>query len=108
MDLARSPASRLHALAIAGSSAVGVLFAWPLPLHLGTHVTGSPSGDTGVYLWNIWVFQHELLGHHQFPLLTSTILSLDARVDLALHNYTVFADLLALPLVRMLGVVMTF
>ena len=48
-------------------------FAWPLPLHLGTHFTGDPGGDTGVYVWNQWVFHQELitghnpLGHREDP-----------------------------------------
>ncbi len=108
MPTSQAPSWRCHALALVAYAAVALLFAWPLPMHLGTHVTGPPTGDTGVYIWNIWVFQHELLTHHSFPLYTSTILSLDARVDLALHNYTVFADLMALPFVRLLGVVATF
>jgi len=108
MSSATASSWRSHLLALAAYVAVGVLFVWPLPVHLGTHVTGSPMGDTGVYIWNLWVFQHELLAHHQFPLITSTILSLDASVDLAMHNYTVFADLIALPFVRILGVVTTF
>jgi hypothetical protein len=68
-----SPSWRCHALALTGYAEAAVLFTWPLVLHLGTHVTGPPTGDTGVYLWNIWVFQHELLDHHQFRLFTSTI-----------------------------------
>ena len=38
---------------------VAVAFTWPLPLYLGTRLTGDPGGDTGVYVWNQWVFQHE-------------------------------------------------
>jgi hypothetical protein len=104
--LARS--LRAHVAAIAAYAAVGLLFVWPLPLHLGSHLTGSPTGDTGVYVWNLWVFQYEVLTHHQLPFFTSTILSLGGRADLTLHNYTVFADLLALPLVRPLGLVAAF
>jgi hypothetical protein len=101
--------NRLHHTAVLALYAVvGMVFTWPLPLHMSTHVTGPPTGDTGVYLWNIWVFQHELLARHQFPLFTSAILSLDPRIDLALHNYTVFSNLLALPLIRGFGVVATF
>jgi hypothetical protein len=40
---------------------VAVAFAWPLPSHLGTHLTGPPGGDTGVYVWNQWVFRHDLI-----------------------------------------------
>jgi len=82
-------------------------FTWPLPLHLSTHLTGDPGGDTGVYVWNQWVF-HEELVDGQNPLSTAKILSLTDRVDLTQHNYTPFQDLLALPLISSLGVVRTF
>ena len=82
-------------------------FTWPLPLHLSTHLTGDPGGDTGVYVWNQWVFHQELIEGHN-PLSTAKILSLTDRVDLAQHNYTAFLNLLALPLMSALGVVRTF
>jgi hypothetical protein len=82
---------------------------WPLPARLSTHLPGAPSGDTGVYVWNLWVFQHELLEHARYPLTTSKVLSLPApRADLSLHNYTTFADLLAVGLVPALGPVRTY
>lgn len=86
---------------------LALAFSWPLPLHLATHLTGAPSGDTGVYVWNLWVFRHEVL-QQQMPLETGTVLSLAPRVDLTLHNYTLFMDLLAFPLVGPLGLVRTF
>lgn len=87
---------------------VAVTFAWPLPLQLSSAFTGDPGGDTGVYVWNQWVFQHEaLVGRHN-PLTTEQILSLTQRVDLTQHNYTAFLDLLALPMIPWLGVVATF
>jgi hypothetical protein len=81
---------------------------WPLPRHLSTHLPGPPSGDTGVYVWNLWVFQHELLDHGRIPLSTSKVFSLLEPVDLSQHNYTPFADTLAVPLVPVLGVVTTY
>lgn len=83
-------------------------FSWPLPLHLGTHLTGPPGGDTGVYVWNQWVFRHELIDRHQLPLFTDEIFSLTPRANLSLHNYTIFQDLIALPLLSVLDVVTTF
>jgi hypothetical protein len=95
--------------------AVGVLyllatvgFLWPLPLHLGSALTGDPGGDTGVYVWNQWVFFHETVAGGHYPLRTSQILSLTDPVDLTLHNYTGFLNLLALPLIPWLGVVSAF
>jgi hypothetical protein len=82
-------------------------FTWPLPLHLGTHFTGDPGGDTGVYVWNQWVFHQELIAGNN-PLATEKILSLTSRVDLTQHNYTAFLNLLALPLISPLGSVASF
>lgn len=104
-----SPRVWLPRIAVAvGYVCVAVAFSWPLPLHLGTSLTGPPGGDTGVYIWNQWVFQHEALEHGTNPLRTDKILSLTDRVDLSQHNYTVFLNLLALPLMPWLGVVATF
>ena len=97
-----------HLRAIVGYIVVGLGFAWPLPAHLATRLTGSPTGDTGVYVWNLWVFHHEVVANHAFPYRTSTIFSLDPLADLSLHNYTMFANVLGLPLVSPLGVVTTF
>ena len=59
-------------------------------------------------MWNQWVFQHELLVHHRLPYFTDSIFSLTRGANLSLHNYTPFQDLLALPLIPLLGVVATF
>lgn len=83
---------------------------WPLPLHLGTHLPGSPSGDTGVYVWNLWVFGHEV-SQGRLPFYTSSILSATPQlgpVNLSLHNYTTFANVLALPLTPWIGTVAAF
>lgn len=93
--------------AAAAYLALVVGFSWPLPLHLATHLTGSPTGDTGVYVWNQWVFQHELL-HHHLPYFTETLFGPHGGANLSLHNYTLFHDVLALPLIGILGVVATF
>jgi hypothetical protein len=96
------PASRLrvHVAAVLGYVCVALLFAWPLPLHLSDSLVGDPKGDTGVYIWNLWVFRHEIVEHHAFPFLTHEILTLEpGAVPLTLHNYTTFANVLAfLPL----------
>ena len=99
---------RPHAFALAGYVVVALAFVWPLPLHLDTHLTGPPDGDTGVYVWNQWVFQHEILEDRHLPYFTERILSLGRRANLSLHNYTTFQNLVALPLVGLLGVVATF
>src|SRR5687767_5594169 len=99
---------RVHTWAIFGYLVLALAFAWPLPLYLSTHLTGSPEGDTGVYVWNQWVFHREILTHHTSPYFTDRIFSMSGRADLTLHNYTALANLLALPLLTSVGVVPTF
>jgi hypothetical protein len=95
-------------LVVLGYVCAAIAFSWPLPLHFGTSFTGDPSGDTGVYLWNQWVFQHEALVEHRNPLKTEQVLSLTEQVDLTQHNYTAFHNLIALPLIPWLGIVRAF
>ena len=105
--------SRLRSAATSGAAFVSyaitaLIFHWPLPARLGSALTGPVGGDTGVYVWNLWVFRHEIVAHHRFPLFTQEILSLAPPVDLSLHNYTLFANALAFPLLPWLGVTVTF
>lgn len=90
-----------------GYVALALLFTWPLPLSLSTHLTGDPGGDTGVYVWNQWVFQHELHAGAS-PFSTDRILALSSRAGLSQHNYTTFLNLLALPLIPLVGIVAAF
>lgn len=100
---------RVHVLVLIAFAATVSVFFWPLPAHLFTHLTGPPGSDTGTYVWNLWVFRHELIDQGRFPLSTSAIFSASAqRADLSLHNYTIFPDLLALPLIPTLGIVPAF
>ena len=98
---------RAHVWAAVAYLAVAVAFSWPLATHLGTALTGPPSGDTGVYVWNQWVFQQELL-HRHLPWFTDAIFGHNRIANLSLHNYTTFQNLLALPLIGWLGGVATF
>jgi hypothetical protein len=98
----------LHVRALLAYGGITLLFNWPLPLHLGSRLTGQITGDTGVYVWNLWLFRHEILAHHRFPLFTQEILSLTPPVDLSLHNYTLFANILAFPLIPILGITAAF
>jgi hypothetical protein len=96
-------------MVLASYAVVALTYSWPLPLHFNTHLTGATTGDTGVYVWNQWVFQREVLEHHQLPYFTDSIFALSGDpANLSLHNYTIFQNLLALPLVGSLGVVPTF
>jgi hypothetical protein len=101
-------ALRREAAALLGYVCVAFVFAWPLPLRLADALLGLPNGDAGVYVWNLWVFRHEIVANHRLPFLTSEILALSPSVPLALHNYTTFANILAFPLIPLLGVVKTF
>jgi hypothetical protein len=99
---------RLHAATLVGYLCVALATAWPLPMYLSTALPGSPGGDTGVYVWNLWVFRHEIVAHSHFPFFTREILAVGPTVPLTLHNYTSFANLLAFPLLPWLGTVATF
>lgn len=95
-------------LALLGYAALVVAAAWPLTFRPGSTLPGEPSHDTGVYVWNQWVFRYELIDRGSSPLYTSRILAPAPPVDLAVHNYTIFQNLLALPLQPWIGVVATF
>src|SRR4029078_764245 len=97
-----------HAAALAAYVVVAIAFSWPLPLNMSTHLTGVPGGDTGVYVWNQWVFPHEFLQEGHLPYFTDRIFPLSEPTNLSLHNYTAFQNLLALPLIGSLGVGTTF
>lgn len=99
---------RRHAGILIAYAVAAAAFAWPLPLHLDTHFTGPPSGDTGVYVWNQWVFRHEILDERSSPYFTDRILRSGRPANLSLHNYTTFQNLLALPLIGVVGVVAAF
>lgn len=98
---------RHHLAACLGYVCVAIVFAWPLPLQLHTSVPGPVGGDTGVYIWNLWVFRHEVLSG-RFPFFTNEILSVTPALPLTLHNYTTFANVLAFPVLPIAGTVATF
>lgn len=110
-QLTRGPRRAVPGLAgwavLLGYVIAAVAFTWPLPLNLGTHFTGDPGGDTGVYVWNQWVFHQEVVTGNN-PLATEKILSLTARVDLTQHNYTASLNVLALPLISSFGIITSF
>jgi hypothetical protein len=81
---------------------------WPLPLRLQTHLLGSPEGDTGVYVWNLWIFRHELLRHEHLPVSTDHVFAYTGGADFSLHNYTPIAGLFALPLIGPFGPVAAY
>src|SRR6266511_5687122 len=95
-------------LAACGYAILACILTWPLPLHLQTHLLGSPGGDTGVYVWNLWIFRHEILRHGHLPFSTGHVFAYSGGTDFSLHNYAPVAGLLGLPLIAGLGVVGAF
>ena len=87
-----------HVAAVGAYVLVALVLSWPLAARLQTHLTGSPDSDTGVYVWNLWVFQYEVLEHRTLPYFTDRIFRATGRANLSLHNYTAFANIIALPL----------
>lgn len=89
-------------------AAVAVAVTWPLAGHLRSTLLGSPSGDTGVYVWNLWIFRHELVEKGHLPFSTDHIFGYTGGADFSLHNFTPIAGLLATPLIPHVGVVAAF
>ena len=99
---------RVATVAILSFLAVAIVQTWPLALNVSSHLTGLVGGDAGVYVWNVWHFRHRLLELGESPFLTTEILTVGGPTNLALHNYTVFADLIAVPLQSVASVVTSF
>lgn len=99
---------RTHVAVLTGYLCVAVLFSWPLPAHLDRALLGSVAGDTGVYVWNLWVFQHEIVAHGNLPFQTTEVMPLTPPTPLGLHNYTTAANVVAFFLLPLIGVVQTF
>ncbi len=97
-----------HAVAAAGYALLACALTWPLPLYVNSRLLGDPTGDTGVYVWNLWVFQHELLIHRHLPVSTEHVFAYTNGADFALHNYTPLAGLVATPLVAWIGIIGAF
>jgi hypothetical protein len=97
-----------HVAVLLAYAAVAVAFSWPLAANLQTELTGGIGGDTGVYVWNQWVFRHELVDNRSLPYFTDVLFGPDREADLSLHNYTTFQNLIAVPLAGVFGVVATF
>ena len=106
--MTRKSSFRLHGGVLLAYVLAAITFTWPLVLNLSTHLTGPVGGDTGVYVWNQWVFRHELVENGGFPYFTDTLFGAERPANLSLHNYTSFQNLLATPLMRFVGVVTAF
>jgi hypothetical protein len=101
----RRHAAATRAVVLASYAALACLLTWPLPIYFRTHLLGGTGGDTGIYIWNLWIFRHELLRHARLPFSTDHVFAYTGGADFALHNYTPVAGLLGFPLIGPLGVV---
>jgi hypothetical protein len=95
-------------LACAGYVLLALATTWPLARHFGSALTGDVAGDTGVYVWNLWVFHHEIAAHGRLPFSTDHVLAYGHPTDFTLHNYTPAVDAAAAPFIGALGLVPTF
>lgn len=98
----------LWAGAVGAYGLLTCVLTWPLPLHLSTHLLGDPGGDLGTYVWNLWVFRHELLRHAHLPVSTGHVFAFSGGADFSLHNYAPIAGAIGAPLIAPLGVVGAF
>ncbi|MGH9148300.1 MAG: hypothetical protein ACRD1Q_16435, partial [Vicinamibacterales bacterium] len=94
--------------AAAGYVLLTCILTWPLPQHLQTHLLSDPTGDLGVYVWNVWVFRHELLTHAHLPFSSDHLFAYTGGADFSLHNYTPIAGALGAPLISAMGIVGAF
>ena len=91
-----------------GYGALACLLRWPLPLHFRTHLLADPASDAGVYVWNLWIFRHELLRHAHLPVSTDHLFAYTGGADFSLHNYAPVASTIGAPFVAVFGVVGAF
>lgn len=97
----RARAAALHAAVLTAYAALAFFFCRPVGAHLFAKLLG-PGGDASVTLWNIWHFRDAVL-HRANPLWTD-YQYWPAGGNLLMHQYTLFADLFAFPLVPWIGV----
>lgn len=97
----------LRSASLAGYAAVAGIYMWPLTASLASYLPGPTSGDTGVYLWNLWSFSHELLAGRN-PFFTTAIFSATPATDLSLHNYSVAFGAAALPLLPLFDIALVY
>jgi len=104
----RRTAAVRWSLAFSGYGLLACLLTWPLPMHLRTHLLGHPGGDLGTYIWNLWVFRHELLDHGRIPISTDHLFAYTGGADFSVHNYTPIASAIGAIILAPVGVVGAF
>lgn len=87
----------LLALAIFAAMALGL--SYPLVLHFGTHVPGSPTWafDEFTFVYNLWWFKYAALDLHTNPLYTDYIFY-PLGTSFVLYTYVLYHALVSLPL----------
>ena len=105
---ARFAHAAVSCLVAASYGTLACALTWPLPLYLRTRLLGDPAGDLGVYVWNLWIFRHELIGHAHLPFSTEHVFGVTGPPDFSLHNYAPLAGVLGAPLIGAVGVVAAF
>jgi hypothetical protein len=82
-----------------------LVLTYPLVTHLTTHVPGT-NVDEYAFVWNLWWFKHAIFDLHTSPLYTQFIFY-PLGVSLVLYTLNILNDVLALPLLPLLGLVAT-
>lgn len=95
----------VHLAAVAGYGALALFFCRPVGAHLLTRLLG-PGGDASVSLWNIWHFR-DAVTHGVNPFWTD-FQYWPSGGNLIMHQYTLFQDVFAYPLVPLVGVIAAY
>lgn len=100
------PLYRRHVLVAGAALILGLLWWWPLPLNVTTHVPGSETWafDEYTFVWNLWWFKSALLRFATNPLHSDWLFH-PLGIDLVLYTYNVANAALTFPLVDLIGLV---
>ena len=75
-----------HLLAATAFAALAIVWTWPLPAHLTTHVLGAGFSDNANFLWNFWWMREALGSSERF--FSTPYLFAPFGTDLTLHTHT--------------------
>ncbi len=101
----RAKSVLVHLAAAAGYTALAFFFCRPVGGHLRDRLLG-PGGDASVSLWNIWHFR-DAVTHGVNPFWTDFQYWPNGG-NLVMHQYTLFQDVFAYPLVPLVGVIAAY
>jgi hypothetical protein len=93
--------------AAAAYAGLAIAAAWFLPVHLIYRSIGRVSGDTGVCVWNLWSFHHQVSKGGP-PSLSIALLPSTRRHDLSPHYNKPLPDASAMLLVLFVDIVTLF